>query len=180
MSLPPALDHIGDPRLRRFTEYWLSRRKGRPVPTRKDIDPPDIPWILKWIWLMEYQAESDRFLCRLAGENVNAFVCNNIGGHYIGGHFLDEYMPKSVLSELSERYRMVVQKCVIMHASGLFSTQSYHADGERIAFPLANDDGTVNLLIGATLYGPRAHEDEAIVTEQTVLRYTSLADLDVT
>ena len=177
MPLPPALDHIADPRLRRFTEYWLSRRRGRLVPSRTDIDPSDISWILEWIWLMEYRADCGRFLCRLAGENVNAFLCNNIGGHYIGGHFLDEYMPQQVLEELTERYRTVMDQKVIMHARGLFSTQSYHADGERIAFPLANNDGAINLVVGATLYGPRPLTDESIVAEQTIPQYTPLQDL---
>ena len=147
------------------------------MPTRRDIDPTDIPWILQWIWLIEYQADCDRFLCRLAGENVSAFLCNNIGGHYIGGHYLDEYMPKQVLAELTKRYYTVMREKVIMHARGLFSTQSYHADGERIAFPLANPDGTINLLIGASLYGPRPQTQESIVAEKMVPRYTALEDL---
>ncbi|MCB9949097.1 MAG: PAS domain-containing protein [Rhodospirillaceae bacterium] len=177
MPLPSALDHIRDSRLRRFTEYWLGRRRGRLVPCRADIDVTDVPWILPWIWLMQYFPDSDRFLCRVAGDNVNAFLCCNIGGHYIGGHFMDEYLPSQALAELSDRYRAVLRDRVIMHASGLFTTQSYHADGERVAFPLSEDGTTVDLVIGASLYGSRPPDGESLVDDSTVPRYTPLADL---
>lgn len=177
MPLPPALDHIIDTRLRRFAEYWLDRRRGRPMPGRSDIDVADIPWILPWIWLMEYVPETDRFLCRVAGENVNAYLCPNLGGRYIGGHFMDEYIPPQAHDELAKRYRAVVRDRVVVHARGLFSTRSYHADGERVAFPLSDDGETIRLIIGASLYESRLTHGEAIVSDDTVPRYTPLADL---
>lgn len=172
-----ALDIIRDARLRRFADYWLSRRGDRLMPRRRDIDPVDIPFVLPWIWMIDYEAESRRFLCRLAGEQINAFLCNNIDGHYIRGHYLDEYIPARALPTLMERYLTIVDRKVMMHASGLFSTRSFHADGERIAFPLSEDDREVTTLVGATLYGNRLHWDDALRDEETTVCYFPVAEL---
>lgn len=172
-----GLDLIRDPRLRRFADYWLERRGDRLMPGRADIDPLDIRYVLPWIWMLDYKPESRRFVCRLAGEQINAFLCNNIDGHYLRGHYLEEYMPARALPTLMERYLTIVDRPVMMHASGLFSTRSFHADGERIAFPLSDDGIRVTTLIGATLYGDRLHRDDAIRNEETTVRYLSLAEL---
>lgn len=171
------LDIIRDPRLRRFADYWVARRGNRLMPRRRDIDPVDIPYVLPWIWMLDYRPETRRFVCRLAGEQINAFLCNNIDGHYIRGHDLADYIPARALPTLMERYLTIVERQVMMHASGLFSTRSFHADGERIAFPLSEDDRTVTMLVGVTLYGDRVNKGDALRDEETAVTYIPVADL---
>src|SRR3546814_14193961 len=43
---------IGDPLLRRLGDYWLSLRAGRPMPSRRDIDPAAMPWALPYVHLV--------------------------------------------------------------------------------------------------------------------------------
>src|SRR3546814_4754311 len=44
---------IGDPLLRRLGDYWLSLRAGRPMPSRRDIDPAAMPWALPYVYLVD-------------------------------------------------------------------------------------------------------------------------------
>src|SRR3546814_12117958 len=49
-SEPPPkagrLKLLCDPELLRLLDYWRAKRRGRPMPSRKDIDPTEIPWAL--------------------------------------------------------------------------------------------------------------------------------------
>lgn len=71
MSLPFALDHLRDRRIRDLAAYWLEKRDVGPVPQRRNIDPVDIPWALPFIWLCDYLPEERDFAYRLAGEAIS-------------------------------------------------------------------------------------------------------------
>src|SRR3546814_15597530 len=60
-SEPPPkagrLKLLRDPELLRLLDYWRAQRRGRPMPSRKDIDPTEIPWALGRVFLVDYSPQ---------------------------------------------------------------------------------------------------------------------------
>ena len=64
---------LGDPDLVRFYDYWLSLCRGRPMPSRKDIDPLQIPpAYLPNLMLIDVLHNPRRYKYRLIGTHVVA------------------------------------------------------------------------------------------------------------
>src|SRR3546814_19869806 len=71
---------IGDPLLRRLGDYWLSLRAGRPMPSRRDIDPAAMPWALPYVYLVDCLTDAGpgadggrwRYRYRVAGEAIRS------------------------------------------------------------------------------------------------------------
>src|SRR3546814_18771531 len=83
-SEPPPkagrLKLLCDPELLRLLDYWRAKRRGRPMPSRKDIDPTEIPWALGRVFLVDYSPQ-DGFRYRLAGAALaSAFGRANMAG----------------------------------------------------------------------------------------------------
>src|SRR3546814_1952574 len=72
-SRPPSEAGISqllrNPDLLRLLGYWRSKRSGRAMPSRRDVDPTEIPWALSRIFLVDYSAQ-DGFRYRLAGSEI--------------------------------------------------------------------------------------------------------------
>jgi hypothetical protein len=83
----PGAASIGDPRLKAAYDYWLGKSAGRAMPSRRDLDPADIPKLLPHVLLVEVH-EGGRYRYRLIGtENV----CEH--GMDATGRYLDEVLP---------------------------------------------------------------------------------------
>lgn len=50
--------------------YWQKKRGTRHMPSRKDIDPTEIPFLLPHIMLIDVTYNPLDFQCRLAGEHI--------------------------------------------------------------------------------------------------------------
>jgi hypothetical protein len=83
----PALAPITDARLQSALDYWRRQSAGKPMPRRADIDPIDIPRLLRDLMLVEV-LPSGRYRYRLIGtENAEAHGLNATG------RYLDEVLP---------------------------------------------------------------------------------------
>src|SRR5436190_2826857 len=78
-----AVDH----RLHQVHAYWQSRRAGRQMPSRSDIDPTDIPGLLPFVFLVEVLNEPRDFRFRLAGTHFSEFAGMEVTGRTIGEVF---------------------------------------------------------------------------------------------
>src|SRR5260370_37269235 len=67
---PPA--ETAHPKTIRLYEYWRQKavRAGM-LPSRRDIDPTDIPTLLDNIWLLDVVGEPRRFRYRLIGDAMH-------------------------------------------------------------------------------------------------------------
>src|SRR3546814_19820071 len=65
MAFNPA--QLPDTKLRRLYEYWCSRCQGGALPSRRDIDPLDIPDLLPNLFLLDVIGDAEDFVFRLAG-----------------------------------------------------------------------------------------------------------------
>ncbi|WP_374377950.1 PAS domain-containing protein [Dongia sp.] len=123
----PSDSAITSTRIRRLVAYWESRRNGRPVPLRDDIDPAAIRDLLPLLLIAEIE-EPFRVRYRLVGTRVVEFNRLDFTGTY-----LDEMRWDS-----SERYTRAYHAVV---ASGL---PHYGLD----SWPLSNDtDGRSEIVM---------------------------------
>ncbi len=100
------VDCLNDPLQRQMYAYWQQKRGPRPMPSRADIDPTEIPRLLPNILISEYVAEAgvERWRYRLAGTAVAAAF-----GRNPTGHFADE-LTKGDYREFIERIHRVVRE----------------------------------------------------------------------
>lgn len=63
-------------KIQELIDYWQSKCTSEPFPSRKDIDPSEIPHLLKHTILAEYIREENDFLCRIVGEDIIANTRN--------------------------------------------------------------------------------------------------------
>lgn len=68
------------PEQRQLYDYWLSCGGSRPMPTRSDINPADIPRLLPFVSLIEVADDVERSRVRLAGTRLRDVFDREITG----------------------------------------------------------------------------------------------------
>lgn len=118
------------------------------MPARTDIDPVALDAALPILWLCDYEADTERFRCRLAGEKIS-----ELHGGPIAGRYVDEILQGDRTSEMMGRYRRVVGEPAIGHAAGrVYLHKDGRLVGERILLPLATDGEKADGVLGATSF----------------------------
>jgi len=68
------------PEQRQLYDYWLSCGSGKPMPSRADINPADIPRLLPFVSLIEVAADVKQSRVRLAGTRLRDVFDREITG----------------------------------------------------------------------------------------------------
>jgi hypothetical protein len=135
-------------------DYWRSKRSGRLMPRRADIDPTELPGRL-WPHLMLIdvvrEEERNRFRYRLLGGDViRAF------GRDPTGEYLDEATSPDAVYR---GYIIEIPNDVVGHRRPLYTVNVLTLPGQtvpmttrRLTLPLSNDGATVNMLLSAHIY----------------------------
>lgn len=133
--------------LQRFVTYWADRRQGRVMPSFDDIDPIDIPWALRNLYVLRVLPDGD-FAYRLAGEAL----AERYGGTLKGKRISDLYV-KSSATVIRGRWQRVVEE-----PAGCY-TDTEHPLGtdkllaaQRITLPLGADGRTADHVIGIAAF----------------------------
>jgi hypothetical protein len=155
MEMPALPEGIEDARLRRLAAYWDDRRAGRAMPTRADIDPIEMPYILGNIALVEIRRDGPRpaFRFRLFGVNLVQDM-----GFDPTGESLDDYRRPEMRELLRASYTEVAE------ANRPFRRRrhGYVMDGrlfenESLLLPLGRDGRSADMLLVAVImreWGP--------------------------
>ena len=151
--MPPFDTQPWDARVRALYDYWLERcRNGRP-PRRSDIDPVDLPHLLRWVWLVDVAHDApgwpQRFRCRLMGtEHVRAM------GHDPTGKWMDEAFPTFRTNPSYRDYVQVAREGIPSYRSGapLYHLDKNHVRMERIMLPLSGDGIGIDMILAITVY----------------------------
>ncbi|RVU38711.1 PAS domain-containing protein [Hwanghaeella grinnelliae] len=132
----------------RFFDYWRSKRTGRGLPSRRDIDPIEIPWALPWIFLMDYEVP-ETFRFRLAGQELV-----DVFGRRLKGSTLKDVLSDEVFPQVTERWLPLVNSRAAICMKGMvYEVKGRLPIGERIVLPLADEpDGPVTGLAGVTIF----------------------------
>jgi len=148
MSFQAFLDSIVSPDLRAVAEHWRTAKGSKAMPGWADIDPTAIGRALRYVWSWKYDAVSDTFTGRLAGEEIDRAF-----GKSLRGMAMTDFFTPEAYRKVFPRHRRVVTEPAFMHGSGMVFV---HVDrgviGERIILPLAEDGLHGDGIIGATVY----------------------------
>lgn len=136
-----------DPRLQRFYAYWDERRRGRPFPARRDLDPADFTYILGYIMLMDVRYAPLRFRFRLHGSELVRH-----GGYDMTGKGIEDLPGEENRRALSERCLSLVES-----RQPQFVRSARVLDGRVMRYeaawvPLSDDGDTINMLMRALIY----------------------------
>ncbi len=147
-AVSPLAACLRNPDLLRLFDYWRSKRGGRLMPARQDIDPLEIGWALSRIFLMDYTPEQG-FVYRLAGAEISkVFERSNLKGLT-----LRDVVKPGRWPLIEGAWRKVVEGPSVVCMTGMvYYGVDRTSAGERLLLPLADEaDGPVTGVLGMTV-----------------------------
>ena len=135
-------DRIDDPKLVQLYDYWQAKRGGHRYPSRADIDPTEMAFVLGNIDLVEISRDPIVFTFRLSGSNIDRNE-----GFNMQGKTLDEY-------PLPEHRDAVKRTYLETLSSGEphYEVLDRISDGKlqryaRLILPLSRDGQTIDMFL---------------------------------
>jgi hypothetical protein len=146
-------DFREDPVLNAALDYWRRKRGSRTMPSRRDIDPIDMPAeILPYLQTIEVLEGVTRFRYRLIGTALVVAFGSDYGGKY----------PEEVLSPARAEFIEQIYRQVYEAKRPILSRNKYVMQdnpsalmANRVYLPLSKDDITVNFILGALSFDYR-------------------------
>ncbi|HYM31736.1 MAG TPA: PAS domain-containing protein [Candidatus Cybelea sp.] len=136
-------------RLRRLLRDWDSWRRGREFPSRADVAPEKLKYILGGIVLLDVLSDPLRFRYRLMGAALAARR-----GHDLTGKLLDENPDPELRQGLIRLNTLVFEtRLPQTHEYRIHSTvtgRSYNYDA--LNMPLSQDGVNINMIISGSAY----------------------------
>jgi hypothetical protein len=147
---------LPDSKLRRLYDYWRSRCGRGGYPSRRDIDPIDIPDLLPNIFLLDVVGDAQDFVFRLAGTLVEDAFSMPLRGKSITEIQKAAGTPIPVAHHVEvargggPRYR----------EGEMLVAGRDHWKIHRLLLPLASDGRSVDVLMGGAVFllGGRVNE----------------------
>jgi hypothetical protein len=135
---------IADPDMAALYDYWLARRGDRRMPSRRDIDPVDLPRQLPNLMLIDVEQPGPHLRYRLIGTRVVEASAENRTGEYFDNV---AFFAKNPV--VMQQYLRVVETGMPVLSLEPFknfvSGSDYQA--ERLLLPLSSDGQTVDMLL---------------------------------
>lgn len=148
MALSDLIARLTDPRLNEFVACWDQARGDAAVPRWRDIDPGRMKHVLANIWAWLYEAETDTWTGKLAGEEI-MFVL----GRGFRGARAHEYFAGRRGDLILARHRRIIQDNVGMVNTGrVFWHAGSYAVGQRVVLPVATRAEVADTVLGVTFY----------------------------
>ncbi|WP_417319684.1 PAS domain-containing protein [Emcibacter sp.] len=129
----------------RLYDYWLSRRQDRVMPSRKDINPAEIPELLPHIIMLEVHGRPPQYRVRLTGTHVDMVLGMSLTG--LWAHDIPDSQG------LRSRFDWLVK-----HKRPYYSTDRLAFAAKEHKFyscmvcPLSSDGETVDMIISSNDY----------------------------
>jgi hypothetical protein len=139
---------IVNPRLRRLYDYWAAKRGDRAMPSRGDIDPVELPFIIGNLILVDVlEGEPPQFRIRLHGTVLSQRV-----GYELTGKMLDD-MPAPEFRERSRRsFTRVAKTREPLHALRDRVMDERVQRYEVLLLPLSRDGARVDMILVGLVY----------------------------
>ncbi len=134
---PCRADH---PSLQALFDYWLSKRRGRPMPSRADLVVSEIKEHLGWISLLEVLPAEQDFRYRLIGTRVTTYFSADTTGQTVREAF--SQVPEARDIMLAMLHQVVQSRIPIRTYGDLAWVGRELEDFESLFLPLS-DDGEI-------------------------------------
>ena len=129
--------------LQELYAYWDSKRAGRAMSSRSDIDPLEIPQLLPILLICDVEPNSERLKVRLVGTKIVEFY----GADYTG-QYIDELDLGDRRQAVLNAYRECIHAKQPSVKSHMFwNIRGLHFRVERIVLPLSDDQVRVNKVL---------------------------------
>ena len=130
------------PDILKMLSYWESKRNGRAMPRRSDIDPAELVGFLPNLMLVDVVDDERRFVYRLVGTGEV-----QVRGHDPTGKSVrDGYFAASP-DEAMARYERVCNSCAPYYEVDNFQVVDRYVCEANLFMPLSDDDATVNKIL---------------------------------
>ncbi|HIP79410.1 MAG TPA: PAS domain-containing protein [Kiloniellaceae bacterium] len=145
-AFDPAL--LPDIKLRQLYAYWQRLGGAECLPSRRDIDPVEIPTLLPNIFLIDVVGDAEDFVFRLAGTLVEDAFSMPLKGKSIAEIQKRAGTPIPVAHHIEvargggPRYR----------EGKMLVPGREHWEINRLLLPLASDGTTIDVLMGAAVF----------------------------
>jgi hypothetical protein len=148
---PPKL---ANPTLAFLRSYWESKRHGRAMPSRADIDPLEMKEHLGWIILADVLADYADFRFRLVGTRVTDYFGRDITGKTLSESYA-AYGPAAQKMALAV-YRKVARDRVVLRTFGNagWLGQDF-LEFDQLFLPLSEDGVRANMVMSAFTFDAR-------------------------
>src|SRR5262249_45166210 len=154
-------NQIGDPLLRQLYDYWQSKRGGRAMPRRADINPAEIPKLLPHMMITEILEGGQRYRYRLSGTAVSEAF-----GRELTGRYVDEVMTGAYREFIEGLYRTIYQdRLCIFSASQYANGKQAGLTTKRLLAPLSDDGSTVNQVLAVQTFRYAGGDRNVVVVD---------------
>jgi len=125
-------------------DYWDSKRAGRRMPARRDIEPTEILELLPYVVLIDVERSPVDFRYRLMGTAVAA----RFGHDHTGARFtaLPQHGPGAEVWTTATR--ILQEKRPIVSHIPYVGFNRWIQNYRDISMPLSEDNDTVNMIFG--------------------------------
>jgi len=142
---------LQDPNIQRFARYWDELRGARWAPSRRDVDPLEIPWALSHVFMGDYDAAAGSFRYRLAGREIEQVFERYAGSTSLKGADLSDMLPAEQAALVKRRWAPLGTRGAIVYMRGwVYFAAGRAALGERLLLPLSDDGAAVSGFLGYT------------------------------
>jgi hypothetical protein len=126
-----------------FYRYWDSKRQGREMPARSDLDPIEMRTWLPGIILVDVLSYPDQMIYRLVGTHSV-----DIRGSEVTGLRVQDGNHGSKLPHVMENYRLVIEeKKLVYDWDGTSIRGDYDIATEVLLLPLSSNGRAVDRVI---------------------------------
>ena len=130
-------------RIRRAYAYWLSKCDQRPMPSRADLDPTEIPDLLPHVTLVDVVPDARRFIYRLVGTaEVDAR-----GRDPTGMSVAEAYFGPTPESAVDNYVRVRETRQPFFERADYTTPNGRYVDEEALFLPLSSDGATVDIIL---------------------------------
>jgi len=139
------------PGLRKLLEYWQTKCSGGRLPTRADIDPADLSFLLPNLFLMDVnmgEEARNRFRFRLFGTELARVH----GRDRTGKTFHETLEEEPADGSVTWATRLVNERIPLFVGGRVRYLRKEWLKFENAMLPLQNDGGEVSMILGATIY----------------------------
>jgi hypothetical protein len=135
------------PLLQRFLAFWIDARGTRLVPDFVDLDPVEMPWALRTIFVVERQLDG-----RLTYRIVGGGMSDRLGGGLIG-KTAEDVFESEYAGRVNARWNRVLDEPALCYAVTRHLTRAGQVlQARRLLAPTRSTTGRINRVVGVSAF----------------------------
>lgn len=144
---------VEQPVLQKLRAYWDAKRGARPYPSRDDIDPMELRFILGSLILIDVEQDPLRFRYRLFGSEIARRQ-----GFDMTGKYLDQHPWPELAAMALETYRQVLGTGLPAHIQRRGLVDGNTVNHISLVLPLGHTQ--VEMLMAGVVFSPLTALDQ--------------------